>query len=159
MPDDLETEDAGANSTEVPLIAHSPAPTPPYRPVSSAFLRGLLVGCGWLSVTLGAIGIILPVMPTTPFLLLAAACFIRSSKRFYDWLVGHSRLGPYLTYYLDGKGMPYRAKLYTLLLMWCSMAFSAWLVGSAWASSVMIVSGVGVSVYISRIPVRSPPAK
>lgn len=129
-----------------------------FQPVASGLLRGLLIGVGWLAVALGFAGIFLPVMPTTPFLLLAAACFLRSSQRFYDWLTGHPRLGPYLIYYLDGQGMPYRAKLYTLLLMWTSMGMSAWLVSRTWVTLFMLLSGIGVSLYIARLPTRKPPS-
>ena len=66
-------------------------------------LRYVLLTIGWLSVTLGVIGIFLPVLPTTPFLLLAAACFARSSPRFYQWLVEHPQLGPWIRDYLNGK--------------------------------------------------------
>lgn len=59
-------------------------------------LRYALLAIGWLSVVLGVIGIFVPVLPTTPFLLLAAACFARSSPRFYRWLVEHPRLGPWI---------------------------------------------------------------
>ena len=72
----------------------------------SLILRYVLLAIGWLSVALGVIGIFLPVLPTTPFLLLAAACFARSSPRFYQWLVEHPRLGPWIRDYLDGNGGP-----------------------------------------------------
>lgn len=132
----------------------SPVPEVEFKPVRSPYLRALLLSCGWVAVALGVVGIFLPVVPTTPFLLLAAACFVRSSRRLYTWLIGHRRLGPYLTYYLDGQGMPYRAKLYTLGLMWSTMAVSAWLVGNAWVAFFMLISGLCVSIYIARMPAR-----
>ena len=69
----------------------------------SLMLRYVLLAIGWLSVALGVIGIFLPVLPTTPFLLLAAACFARSSPRFYQWLVQHPRLGPWIRDYRSGN--------------------------------------------------------
>ena len=81
------------------------------------WLRWLLLGIGWASVALGIAGIFLPVLPTTPFLLLAAACFVRSSRRFYLWLVGHPRLGPWICDYLDGEGIPLKGKVYAIGLM------------------------------------------
>src|SRR3546814_8025854 len=62
------------------------------------------------------LGIFLPVLPTPPFLLLAAACFVRSSQRFYDWLVGHPRLGPWLRDYLEGNGIPLKGKVYAIAI-------------------------------------------
>ena len=124
-----------------------------------AGVRYLLLTLGWLSVLLGVIGIFLPVLPTTPFLLLAAACFMRSSARFYHWLVGHPRLGPWIQDYLDGQGIPLRGKVYAISLMWLSIALSCYLVPLVWARGFMLTSAVLVSLYILRqknLPARVP---
>jgi len=113
-------------------------------------VRYALLTLGWLSVVLGVIGIFVPVLPTTPFLLLAAACFARSSRRFYLWLVSHPRLGPWIRDYLDGQGIPLKAKIYTLSLMWVSIALSCYLVPLPWARAFMLISAVLVSVYILK---------
>jgi len=133
-------------------LAHRDIPT--YRnPVA----RYVLLVIGWLSVTLGIIGIFLPVLPTTPFLLLAAACFVRSSRRFYDWLVTHPRLGPWFRDYLEGKGIPLKGKVYAITTMWISIGVSCWLVPMFWARIGMLTSATLVSLYILRmktIPAR-----
>lgn len=113
-------------------------------------LRYVLLAIGWLSVALGVIGIFLPVLPTTPFLLLAAASFARSSPRFYQWLVHHPHLGPWIRDYLDGNGIPLKGKVYAISLMWLSIGFSCYLVPSIWARSFMLTSAVLVSTYILR---------
>lgn len=123
------------------------------RPIRNPVVKALLIGLGWLSVVLGFIGIFLPVLPTTPFLLLAAACFVRTSPRFYQWLVSHPRMGKYLVYYLDGKGMPLRAKIYTLILMWSMLLLTAFvLVNRPMLHYLLPAIGVCVSIYILRIP-------
>ena len=127
-------------------MAHRDIPT--YRnPVA----RYVLLVIGWISVTLGIIGILLPVLPTTPFLLLAAACFVRSSRRFYDWLVTHPRLGPWFRDYLEGKGIPLKGKVYAITTMWISIGVSCWLVPMFWARIGMLTSATLVSFYILRM--------
>lgn len=126
-------------------------------PGRSPWIRYCLLVVGWLSVVLGVIGIFLPVLPTTPFLLLAAACFARSSPRFYAWLVGHPRLGPWIRDYLNGEGIPLKGKVYTLVLMWLSILFACWLVNIPLARIAMLTSAVLVSIYILRqktLPMR-----
>lgn len=113
-------------------------------------VRYALLAAGWLSVALGVLGIFLPVLPTTPFLLLAAACFARSSRRFYDWLVEHPHLGPWIRDYLEGNGIPLKGKVYALGLMWASIALSCYLVPRPWARGFMLTSAVCVSVYLLR---------
>lgn len=121
----------------------------------SRTLRYILFACGCLSVVLGVIGIFLPVLPTTPFLLLAAACFARSSKRFYLWLVLHPKLGPWVRDYLDGEGLPLKGKIWALVLMWASISFSMWLVPLLWVRVFMLISAVCVTVYILKQKTRT----
>lgn len=118
------------------------------------WLRWLLLGIGWASVALGIAGIFLPVLPTTPFLLLAAACFVRSSRRLYLWLVGHPRLGPWICDYLDGKGIPLKGKVYAIGLMWASILLSCYLVPLLPARVFMLGSASLVTLYILRQKTR-----
>jgi uncharacterized membrane protein YbaN (DUF454 family) len=127
---------------------------PQQRQARSFTLRYLLFACGCLCVVLGVIGIFLPVLPTTPFLLLAAACFARSSKRFYLWLVMHPRLGPWVRDYLDGQGLPLKGKVWALVLMWASISFSMWIVPLLWVRVFMLVSAICVSIYILKQKTR-----
>ena len=87
-------------------------------------LRFLWVGLGCLFVGLGAIGAVVPGMPTTVFLVLAAACFIRSSQRLYDWLISNKTFGPYLKDYREGKGIPRRAKVLALSMIVIFVSFA-----------------------------------
>ncbi len=121
--------------------------------VQNTALRILLIGIGFLSVALGVIGIFLPLLPTTPFLLLSAACFTRTSPKFYDWLVAHPRLGKYIVYYLHGRGIPKKAKFYTLAMIWTTMLVSAFvLLDSPIVRVILPIIGVLVSIYILRQP-------
>ncbi|MBF6623732.1 MAG: YbaN family protein [Pseudomonas stutzeri] len=119
-------------------------------------VRYLLLAVGWLSVALGFIGIFVPVLPTTPFLLLAAACFVRSSQRFYNWLVMHPRLGPWFRDYLDGNGIPLKGKVYAIGTMWLSIGISCWLVPLVWARIGMLISATLVTLYILRLRTLPP---
>ncbi len=114
-------------------------------------VRFALLALGWISVVLGVIGIFLPVLPTTPFLLLAAACFMRSSKRFYLWLVNHRQLGPWIVDYLEGQGIPLKGKVYAISLMWLSISVSCYVVPLFWARAFMLTSAVLVSLYILNL--------
>jgi len=124
------------------------------RPARPAWLRYLLLGVGCVSVALGVIGIFLPVMPTTPFLLLAAACFARSSPRFHGWLLEHRVFGPLVRSYQSGEGIPLKAKVLAIGSMWVSIGVSCWLVPLPWAQGLMLVSAVAVTVYLLRQKTR-----
>ncbi|MFH1775134.1 MAG: YbaN family protein [Chloroflexota bacterium] len=112
-------------------------------------MRILLITAGTLFVGLGIIGIFVPILPTTPFLLLAAACYARSSPRFYDWLLNNRWFGSYLKNYLQGKGVPLRVKVITIALLWvtigCSIVFAVELLAVRVA---MLLIAIVVTIHI-----------
>ena len=115
-------------------------------------MKLLLTIIGILAIVLGVIGIFLPLLPTTPFLLLAAACFARSSKRMHAWLMGHRLFGQFLRSYEEGRGIPARAKAVALVMMWSSLAFAVWRYESMWLRLLLLTIGIGVSIYLWRLP-------
>ncbi len=111
--------------------------------------RTLLIISGFILVGIGAVGVVVPVLPTTPFLLLAAACFARSSKRFHDWLYNHRILGPYIRSYREGKGISIKAKASVIALLWCSILFSSFiLLESYFIRFLLLVIAFGVTMHI-----------
>lgn len=116
-------------------------------------LRWLLLLVGWFSVILGVAGIFLPLLPTTPFLLLSAACFMRSSPRFYQWLINHPYLGKYVGYYLEGKGIPKKAKIIAITMIWGSIGICViWIVPLLWIKIALLVIAGCVTFYLLRQP-------
>lgn len=123
------------------------------KQAENRLLRYALIAIGWTAVTLGVIGIFLPLLPTTPFLLLAASCFAKSSERFHSWLLNQPHLGPYIHLYLDGKGIPARAKAYILSALWLTMTTSALLfVEPIGLKCLMLAIAVGVTIHILKMP-------
>lgn len=121
--------------------------------VKSDLLRWLLIGCGWLAIAGGIVGIFLPLMPTVPLLLLAAACFARSSERFHTWLVEHDHLGPLIRDYLKNGAIPVRAKRMAIGMIWISFPASAFLfVQALWLRVLLIAIAAGITLYLLRLP-------
>jgi uncharacterized membrane protein YbaN (DUF454 family) len=113
-------------------------------------MRALLVVCGTLCVALGVVGIFVPLMPTTVFLLMAAACYARSSDRFYQKLVNHRILGAYVR---SSRGMPRRAKVITLVLLWASIGTTiVWTAHAWWLRLLLLAIAVAVTAHVARIP-------
>lgn len=107
---------------------------------------------GTISLILGIIGIALPILPTTPFLLLAAACYARSSQRFYNWLINNRILGSYIRNYLEGKGMPIKVKIFTISLLWITILISAFFfIQILWVRIVLIIIAIAVTIHIILI--------
>lgn len=111
-----------------------------------------MLSAGTIFLSLGIVGIALPLLPTTPFLLLAAGCYLRSSPRFYNWLLGSPWLGGYIRNYLDGKGIPLRAKLFSISLLWITIACSATFAVELTAIRILLaVIAAAVTVHILRV--------
>ena len=90
----------------------------------------LYMAAGFVAVGLGIVGIPLPLLPTTPFLLLAAFCFARGSQRWHDWLMAHRVFGPYITAFREKRGLTRRQKLNIAISATATLAFTTYLLGS-----------------------------
>lgn len=118
-------------------------------PATKTWLRILLVIAGTVCVGLGIVGIFVPVLPTTPFLLLAAACYARSSQRFHSWLLNNKWFGSYIKNYLERKGITLRAKIITLSLLWITIGVSiAFAVETLALKLILGIIAIGVSIHI-----------
>lgn len=98
----------------------------------------------------------LPLLPTTPFLLLASYCYARSSQRFYKWLNNNRWCGEYISSYREGKGITLRHKILTILLLWLTITYSMWLVSLGWVRILLLAMAVGVSMHLVRIKTFKP---
>ena len=109
----------------------------------------MLFVCGTLCVGLGILGMILPLMPTTVFLLLAAACYARSSDRFYRKLVENRWLGPYI----KRRGLAPRQKAIIVTVLWAGLIASmVWSVEATWLRLLLAAIGVAVTLHVVRLP-------
>lgn len=113
---------------------------------------------GTVALLLGIVGIFLPLLPTTPFLLLASACYMRGSDRMHHWLMNQRHLGPYLRSYQQGRGIPLRAKITALALMWTSLTVSMWFVPLPWVRALLLIPGIAVTIYLLRMRTLDPKA-
>lgn len=121
-------------------------------------MRWLLLGGGFLFVGLAALGVVLPVLPTTPFLLVAAACFARSSPRFYDWLLANRIFGPLISDWREHRCIPLRAKVMAVTLITAVGGSSVvWFVEPLWGKVGLAALLSGLVVWLLRHP-STPPA-
>ncbi len=128
------------------------------RKHDSPAVRAALVVAGTACVGLGVLGIFLPLLPTTPFLLLAAACYARASERFYNWLLNNRTFGPTIREWRRYRSIPYRTKLTAIVLMSLTLASSiVFFVRGPFLQAALAVFGVALAVWLYRIPSRDRP--
>ena len=117
-------------------------------------VKAILISLGTLFVTLGIIGIFLPILPTTPFFLLAAACYARSSERFYSSLMNNRFFGNYIRNYRKGRGVPIKVKIVSITFLWATISFSLILVVVDTIYRLILV-GIAVAVTLHIVSIKN----
>jgi len=119
--------------------------------MSSSLIGRVWIGAGTLFVGLGTLGIFLPLLPTTPFLLLAAACYARGSKRFYNWLAGNRWFGNYIRNYREKKGIPLKIKILSVSFLWATIGYSTFFViDIPLVRVILVLIAIAVTIHIIR---------
>jgi uncharacterized protein len=119
--------------------------------------KAALIFCGSLFVGLGVLGMFLPLMPTTVFLLMAAYCYSRSSDRFHTWLLNNRLFGKYISNYRSGKGISLRQKWTTTVVLWVSIGFSIWMIGGGlWSTLLLLAVAIGVTIHLFWLKTHRP---
>jgi uncharacterized membrane protein YbaN (DUF454 family) len=125
---------------------------------ASPLVRAALVAVGTLALAAGVIGVFVPVLPTTPFLLVAAACYARASPSLYRRLAHSKTFGPGIREWRRHRSIPWRTKLFAIFLMSVSIAISAaFFVEPWWGKAALVALGVAVGSWLYRIPSRDRP--
>ena len=127
----------------------------PQKPIDSK-LRIILIAAGTASLSLGILGIVVPILPTTPFLLLAAACYARGSQRFYSWLLNNKYIGTYIRNYLEKKGVSLKVKIFTITLLWTTISISVILISpNLIVQVILVVIAAGVTAHVLSLKTRN----
>lgn len=111
--------------------------------------RTVILVIGFICLALGILGIVVPLLPTTPFLLLAAACFLRASNQLYQWLINHKLFGLYIRNYREHKAIPLKIQISSIALLWITMVISmVYVVDSLAVQVILALIGLGVTIHI-----------
>ncbi len=112
-------------------------------------MKVLLIILGSISLGLGILGIFLPVLPTTPFLLLSASLYFRSSPKLYNKLLSHPKLGPYIINFREKKAIPLRVKITSVTLLWVTLLYCTFFVANNWFMRILFPCiAIGVTIHI-----------
>lgn len=116
--------------------------------------RTALVAAGSVAMVIGGIGVVMPILPTTPFVIVAALCFSTSSPRMYGWLTRNRYFGEYIENYREGKGVSRRTKAYALIFLWSMLFVSALIMRNGIVAIVLPIVGAAVSAHILLLKSR-----
>jgi uncharacterized protein len=116
-------------------------------------VRALFFIAGSITLALGAIGIVLPVLPTTPFLLVSLACYLRSSEKMTHWMLTNKYFGKYIKNYKEGKGIPMKTKIFAISLLWITIVYSAFFIVPIWIAQIILFAiATLVTMHLVRLP-------
>jgi uncharacterized protein len=119
--------------------------------------KAVLIFAGTVCVGLAILGMLLPLMPTTVFLLAAAYCYGRSSERFHTWLLNNRLFGSYISNYKAGNGISVRQKAFTLVTLWLSIGFSIWAMGARfWVTVLLLAIALAITVHTLMVKTYRP---
>lgn len=124
---------------------------------SYKFRKIALVTAGTIAVVLGCVGIIIPVLPTTPFLILACFCYMRSSEKLYNKLMNHKVFGTYIYNYVTYRSITKKTKILSIILLWSGLILSILLIAHLHIRLVLLAVGIGVTVHLLHL--RTMPTK
>ena len=121
----------------------------------SPVVRAIFFVAGLAALALGVAGIFLPVLPTTPLVLLAAACFARSYRPFHEWMLAHRLFGPLLQEWHEHRSIPYRTKLFAIGMMAVTLGASiVFFVEPPWLKAALAALGVALGAWLYSLPSR-----
>lgn len=123
--------------------------------MSNTLIKVLWISAGSLALLLGIVGIFLPLLPTTPFLLLAAACYLRGSERLYRRLLNDKWFGKYIRDFREGRGVPVRTKIFAISLLWGTIGYtSVFAVSNIMIRATLIFIAFVVSLHVATLPTQ-----
>jgi len=135
------------------LINYRMTDSSPRKHKDNSLLKILLIIAGTISLILGIIGIFVPLLPTTPLLLLSAWCYLRSSEKLYLWVTQNRIFGRYIRNYQEGKGAPLYFKIFTLILLWGTIIYTTfYVINYLPLRLLLLIIAISVTVHIYLIP-------
>jgi len=119
----------------------------------SRLKKAIFIVAGTISLGLGTVGIFLPILPTTPFLLLSAACYYKGSERMHRWLLNNRLFGSYIRNYKEGKGISHAGKVFTIFLLWITICLSTLLMVNNYIVQIVLFAiAIAVTIHVITLP-------
>jgi len=112
---------------------------------------------GYSALGLGTLGIFLPILPTTPFVLLAAFSFLKGSPKCYQWLINHKTFGPMVKSYIQDRAISRKTRKVALTTLWCSLILSSLMINRWYLTALLVIIGSSVSLYIIQLKTTNSP--